>query len=1022
MSAAVSDRKAGGEEGAEAPATLGQWLDARIPKAETERAEGLVGASETRRVVDALERLARRVDAQERRGAMGSAAMERALDDVADRVGAIEDAQSETSGRLFEALQGLERVHGGLADRLASLEVEGVRHKAFARLEDRASALETHLTQARNLTARELEGLREGMSRLGQAAQESIEDLTLRIENARYASSESVEALQAEASLLRKTVMGYQAETHARLHSLAADSSSVAELAGLRTQFLVSAERQDAALSRLTARMEALSAGTIQRGELEESARVVSAALAAMSARLDAQDQAFSRKDEVQQAIASVTAKLGEMDTQIGAGQREFAEHAEVSARAVEALGAQLSEVAQGAAKESRDQAQQRAEVERTIEDLRTRIEASAAQAEAVSEAARAAANARCDAIARVTEERIDHAAERSTAALDALEAAQNALDARVRELGEVRLAEETTRLQAEFAVRSHALGEEMQAAILAARQEFEQRLDLAVSAIETGALATGLNRALARMEEIGKTQADLGESVSIELKRWSEAQDRRMRGIEARVEDSMSATGRLEARFASLEADSLGAASHTHEALSALSARIEERASASERRAGQALEQVGTQIIELAERMDQRQRALLQDLEDRLADFERRAGTAAQAHREELESRLQEVRLAVPAPQAYVLQADVPALTGARRPIPQSIPAAQDLEAEAPAHLPENAQIPSSLALNPGQSGSDCLDNAIEEAALPPAAAFGIQDPNVELEDHFIDDYAETVLPRYDLVDVLDAAISQDSARRKQDASSDPVRALLQERIEAAQPSHAPSSTAPAPALTPTLALDPGPAQDARDEPEPLDPVDMLLTDISSAPLILGPQDADAITLTSAMRVERAPASRNTAADDLFDSPLAKAAAESRAPREPSYLAAARRAAMVSAQEANSKRAKPSGPNLTRALFWAATAIAVGGGVYAISRETSKPAKPEKLTQLGADEPSVWDEAATREAAERTLQGAAQQIALGQDFAAQPVDLPEAGASTQEASFAPGPAGEPLGEAKFTP
>lgn len=1010
MSAAVSDRKAGSGESAEAPATLGQWLDARIPKVETERAEGLVGAGETRRVVDALERLARRVEAQERRGAMGSAAMERALDDVADRVGAIEDSQSETSGRLFEALQGLERVHGGLADRLASLEVEGVRHKAFARLEDRASALETHLTQARNLTARELEGLREGMSRLGQAAQESIEDLTLRIENARYASSESVEALQAEAALLRKTLMSYQAETHARLHSLAADSSSVAELAGLRTQFLVSAERQDAALSRLTARMEALSAGTIQRGELEESARVVSAALAAMSARLDAQDQAFSRKDEVQQAIASVTAKLAEMDTQIGAGQREFAQHAEVSVRAVEALGAQLSEMAQDAEKESRDQAQQRAEVEQTIEDLRTRIEASAAQAEAVSEAARAAANARCDAIARVTEERIDHAAERSNAALDALEAAQNALDARVRELGEVRLAEETTRLQAEFAARSHALGEEMQAAILAARQEFEQRLDLAVSAIETGALATGLNRALARMEEIGKTQGDLGESVSIELKRWSEAQDRRMRGIEARVEDSMSATGRLEARFASLEADSLGAASHTHEALSALSARIEERASASERRAGQALEQVGTQIIELAERMDQRQRALLQDLEDRLADFERRAGTAAQAHREELESRLQEVRQAVPAPQAYVFQADAHVLTGARRPIPQAIPSAQEIE----------AQAPSPLARDPGQSVLDGPDNAIDEAALPPAAALGIQDHSVELEDHFIDDYAETVLPRYDLVDALDAAISQDSARRKWDASSDPIRTLLQERIEAAQPSPAPSSATPT--STPTPTPDMGPAQVARDEPEPLDPVDMLLTDISSAPMILGPQDADAITLTSAMRVERAPASRNTAADDLFDSPLAKAAAESRAPREPSYLAAARRAALVSAQEANSKRARPSGPNLTRALFWAATAIAVGGGVYAISHETSKPAKPQKLTQLGGDEPSIWDEAATREAAARTLQGAAQHIALGQDFAAQPVDLPEAGAGTQEASIAPGPAEEPLGEAKFAP
>ena len=83
MSAAVSDRKASGGESAEAPATLGQWLDARIPKAETERAEGLVGSGEARRVVDALERLARRVEAQERRGAMGSAAMERALDDVA---------------------------------------------------------------------------------------------------------------------------------------------------------------------------------------------------------------------------------------------------------------------------------------------------------------------------------------------------------------------------------------------------------------------------------------------------------------------------------------------------------------------------------------------------------------------------------------------------------------------------------------------------------------------------------------------------------------------------------------------------------------------------------------------------------------------------------------------------------------------------------------------------------------------------------------------------------------------------
>lgn len=1012
MSAAVSDRTAGSGEGAEGPATLGQWLDARIPKLDAQRdpGEALTGSGETRRVVDALERLARRVEAQERRGAMGAAAVDRALDDVADRVGAVESSQAETSGRLFEALLGLERVQGGLADRLASWEVEGVRHKAFARLEDRATALETHLAQARTLSSREIEGLREGMSRLGQAAQESIDDLALRMENARFAPLESVEALQNEAALLRKTLSGFQAETNARLHTLVTEGSSAAELATLRTQFLVSSERQDSALSRLTVRLETLAANSPARAELEESARVVSAALAAMAARLDGQDRAFIRKEEMGYALGEVTTQLASLDARLGAGHTAFTAQAKTSAQTASDLSAAVSEVASTVREESARTASQREAMEAAIADVRERIDARAAQAEALSETVRVAANERCEAIAKVTQERIELAEERSAAALGTLEQAQIALDARVRELGEVRLAEETERLQAEFAVRSAALAQEMQDAVSAARLEFEQRLDQAVSAIETGALATGLNQALARIDQYGETQRDLGESVSVELRRWNESQDRRLRGVEARLDDSISATDRLAARFASLEADSLGAAGHTHEALSALSARIEERASAGERRAGQALEQVGTQIIELADRMDHRQRALLQDLEDRLADFERRSSAAAQDHQAALDAKWESLKVQA-APIAPTIQATYsPSWKGVERGIPESIPSPQ-------------MAMPAEQA--PGTTETD-------EIAPP---AFLIRDPDLQMEDHFIDEYDKAIAPRYDLVDVLDAAISRDSLRRKQAPPSDTVRDMLMER-QAAEPAPAPVPDLPAePAQAPMIPVEacalPLPMEESSEAPsgvfapilglepdseqEPLDPVDMLLMDAASTPLVLGPTDVDAITLTSAMRVERAPPAA-AGLDDLFETPLAKAAAQFRTDREPSYLAAARRATQFNAEQAAMQR-KPRGPSVTRAVFWAATAVAVGAGVYAVSRGSgaSVDNKPEKRAQPDGDFQGAPEASSTREAAQRTLQGAAEHLAFSEHFEAQPVELPEDGVAAEAAPIAPSTSQIPL-------
>ncbi len=971
MSAAVGDRTAGGAESAEGPATLGQWLDARIPRlnAGADRADALTGSGETRRVVDALERLARRVEAQERRSAMGAAAVDRALDDVANRVGSIEDVQTETSGRLFDALLGLERVHGGLADRLAALEVDGVRHKAFARLEDRASALETHLAQARTLTGREIEGLREGMSRLGQAAQESIEDLTQRVENARYAPVESVEALQSEAALLRKTLSSFQAETNARLHGLATDSSTADELKALRSQFLVSSERLDSALARVTGRMEALAANAVPRAELEESARVVSAALAAMAARLDGQDLAFGRtKDELDQVLGGVSARLTDLSARVETAQNLIAEEVVTAAN-------------------------QRENLESVLSDVRARLEASAARAEAVSEAARAAANERCDAIARITEDRIDQAAARSAIALSTLEDAQGALEARVRELGEARLAQETARLQEEFAARSDALTDEMQAAIRIARQEFERRLEQTAAAIETGALATGLSEALNRITHFGKSQEALGETVSIELKRWNESQDRRLRGVEARLDDSVSATGRLEARFASLESDSLGAASHTHEALSALSARIEERASAGERRAGQALEQVGTQIIELADRMDHRQRLLLQDLEARLADFERRSEAAAQERQAVLESKFADSQARF-GPPAEIRQPESPIpAQGILRGLPESIPAPK-------------------IATEEGDF-SDFEDEDI------PAPAFLARDHDVHLEDHFIDDYAEAPVPRYDLVDALDAAISRDSSRRQAPTPvADPIEALLapvetaQERRATLVQAKAASDGAGAPVFAPAIQPAPEPA------PEPLDPVDVLLANAgnaSGAPLVLGPHDSDAITLTGAMRVERAPSVPVNSTDDLFNSPLADAATQSRTAREPSYLAAARRAAQVSADQATVQRSKSNGPTLTRALFWAATAVAVGAGVYAVSRESGSKASKPALKHAGNRD--LHDAQSTRAAAQRTLAGAAQHIAFSEDFQAQPVDLPEEGAEPLTVPITPSTSATPLAQ-----
>lgn len=988
--------------------TLGEWLEERLRQADPTRQAGESPALEHRRIAEALERLARRLDAQERRSSNVAETIDHAMLDLRERMSATEGLQADTADRLLRTFLSLERTQTALADRIGAIESEAVGPQSLARFEAQAKSLAAMIEEQRSQATRDTTELRDSIASLASAAQESLQELESRLANGAFASREALGVVEREARGLRGALERTQREMHARLEQLAeqADRSAQhSELAALGRQAAALADRQDSAITHLSARVEALSRGAVTRDELEAYTRDAAQALAErLESRAARQEAALAalaeRQDESAQALRGRIETLRDQIVRpedldlrlqsLQAGQNgaldavearvealtERLPDAEALAESARQVSATLAALSERLGAVEQDRTHQHTLQDRRLSELRSWVEAAEGRAEAAAESARATAMQRYEELARLSEQRIAAAEQRSADALDAFAEEQRTLHGKLAAVTESRISSEAADLRAELERSASALAERAEAAIESARRELDARLAAAIAQMETGAMASGMAAAMERVGEVEAHQKTLARDVSVELRRWTEAIDKRMRGVDGRLTAEGDALQRLAERFERLESHAVEAAGHTREALSKLEGQIEERASIAERRAAQALEQVGAQIVELADRLDQRQRAMLREASERLEVAERNAARSAVAYAEEMSMRLEALEARVQPVTAPPAEAhEIPAQSGA------ATAPDRDEEDFRPPHLLDGAT--DGLMDAPEE---EALDGAIAEGAAEDAFdAEPYQVPQPQFEDTslepglvedplYVEDFEQNENPRYDFVDALDAILNQPStpapsltgrhsdryaegrgAEPDMASQRTPGHGLPTEEVGWSQSSHG--------AMTGF--------ETTRDQP-PLDPTEI--------------------------------------AEDLFDPPgdTAPAAASSQAPasapvsHEPSYLAAARRAAKerVEAAAAPRKPKTAGSSSLMRALLWGAAAVALGSSIYALSRNErgvlggDGAAEPgDEAEQKGA----ALIEPATL-AAQRVMQAAADRIALGSSFEPSPVDLPEDG------------------------
>jgi len=547
-------------------------------------------------------------------GAAGDMLDARALVDLLEARldgGSDQDPGREERKQLTDALEGLAR-------RLQPRSAEGERNSLAqleSRLERNAAALGAEVAE-----------LRTGLARLAQAAHESLEELDAKLEGMPEAATGQVRRLEQQVESLRALLLQAQRDMHARLEDLMQDGRSapldgVAELARRAADM---AERQEAAIAHLGARLEALGA---PHSEPMAGAGAAAMALQAVQERLDAMqaEQARQRAAEDVQAarIADLAARLEERPAAV--------------MEALQRLAARLTVTEEALARDAGP-------------ELRSWVEDAADRARRAAESASETVLERHAAFARETQQQIELAARRSDAAVDAFAAQQQALSEHLSQLTQRQLISEAAvnDVRAELEARAAALAAQAEAALESARRELDARVAAAIASVHSNSLGEGLNAALARVGVLENGQRALAQEVSVELKRWSEALDRRMRGHESRLTTESDALRRLVERFERLESHAVEAAGDTRDAMTRLAARIEERASAAERKAAHSLEQVGGQIVDLAERMDARQRAMLRDTTERLEAVERQAAASAAGYASQLLDRLTDLELRV--------------------------------------------------------------------------------------------------------------------------------------------------------------------------------------------------------------------------------------------------------------------------------------------------------------------------------------------------------------------------------------
>lgn len=166
--------------------TLGEWLNRMILEEEQEAPPPSFGSSrfpsyappsyddrdapdEIGRITQALDRISRRLDANEQRSTLALTGVDHAVLGIAARAEQSEKAASEALARVEAGLQELQGIQAGLADRLRQMEEDDAPAKtigALRSLETALSRLAAHVQQSEDKAALALGALQTQMSSL----------------------------------------------------------------------------------------------------------------------------------------------------------------------------------------------------------------------------------------------------------------------------------------------------------------------------------------------------------------------------------------------------------------------------------------------------------------------------------------------------------------------------------------------------------------------------------------------------------------------------------------------------------------------------------------------------------------------------------------------------------------------------------------------------------------------------------------------------------------------------------------
>jgi localization factor PodJL len=375
------------------------------------------------------------------------------------------------------------------------------------------------------------------------------------------------------------------------------------------------------ALERLTRRVEGAdaTAAGLDRSILTLSQRVEETEHGAREATF----RAVAALGEVKGAQSSLAERLARVEQEAGGGRVNLA---------LKALDSKLTRLAtqvyESDARASADLTALRADMDAAAQASRRAAGDAEARIGAVDAQINRALSDLESSVRRISD-RVSETEKTASTAAASLQSAIAAVDQKLAEIAaDTRLEQETEALRVSLDERVNAINADVERTISDARLEFTQQLGSAIAALRTDEVEASVADVNRRVAAAERRHAQTIEAVSVEIKRLSEAMDRRLRAMEERndgetafadLRDVVTSGLRgLEARLDDQERREI-------ETVSRLGL-IGQRVDAADHDVAGAIEKISAHVRQIADLLSERQDQMARTLTERIAEGEERA------------------------------------------------------------------------------------------------------------------------------------------------------------------------------------------------------------------------------------------------------------------------------------------------------------------------------------------------------------------------------------------------------------